>query len=255
MPSHAANTATAPRRTISVREVSGEILLTVGILFLLFAFYEAFWTDIDASRKQDIAQEQLIDDWSNPRTSHTPTAGDAFAVLRIPAFGEDYHYAIIKGTDEEKLRTGPGHYEDTQAPGEAGNFALAGHRVGKGSPFNDLGHLKPCDEIVVETRDQVFTYRVFPLAGTAQARHAEASACLSGPALDRVSSGDYAGVHGRHITAPTDISVIRPLPGALDSTASPELLPVITLTTCHPQFSNAERMIIHAVHTETTPKA
>ena len=29
---------------------------------------------------------------------------------------------------------------------------------------------------------------------------------------------------------------------------------LITLTTCHPQFSNAERMIIHAVRTEVTPK-
>ena len=29
---------------------------------------------------------------------------------------------------------------------------------------------------------------------------------------------------------------------------------LITLTTCHPQFSNAERMIIHAVRTEVQPK-
>lgn len=29
---------------------------------------------------------------------------------------------------------------------------------------------------------------------------------------------------------------------------------LITLTTCHPQFSNAERMIIHAVRTDVQPK-
>ena len=29
---------------------------------------------------------------------------------------------------------------------------------------------------------------------------------------------------------------------------------ILTLTTCHPQFSNAERMIVHAMEVETLPK-
>ena len=29
---------------------------------------------------------------------------------------------------------------------------------------------------------------------------------------------------------------------------------LVTLTTCHPQFSNAERLIIHAVRTDVQPK-
>jgi len=30
---------------------------------------------------------------------------------------------------------------------------------------------------------------------------------------------------------------------------------MLTLTTCHPEFSNAERMIVHAVLVETSAKA
>jgi sortase A len=44
--------------------------------------------------------------------------------------------------------------------GEAGNVAVAGHRVGKGSPFLDLDRLRPGDPIVVETADAWYEYRV-----------------------------------------------------------------------------------------------
>ena len=73
--------------------------------------------------------------------------------LRIPTFGSDWNYAIIQGTSASDLSRGPGHYTRTQNPGDKGNFALAGHRVGRGAPFNDLGYLKTCDSIVVETRE------------------------------------------------------------------------------------------------------
>ena len=45
-------------------------------------------------------------------------------------------------------------------PGEQGDLAIAGHRVGKGSPFLDLDTLRPGDPIVVETKDDWFVYRV-----------------------------------------------------------------------------------------------
>ena len=59
---------------------------------------------------------------------------------------------------------------------------------------------------------------------------------------------------GRHITPPGAIEVINPVPGLAATQVSPELEGMITLTTCHPQFSNAERMIVHAMEVEATPK-
>ncbi|MCP1387490.1 class E sortase [Corynebacterium sp. TA-R-1] len=257
-PAIAAGTPSNPRR-VSVSQVVGEVLLTVGALLLLFAFYESYWTNIAAGRMQDEAQQKLEvqwdNQWVNPRERPAPALGDAFARMYIPVFGPDYQFAIIEGVDEQALLTGPGRYPDTQMPGEPGNFAVAGHRVGKGAPFNDLGALKTCDAIVVETQSSWVTYRVLPMSGDQQERVSSAAACMPERTVAQVAAGRYAGVLGRHITTPGDIDVINPLPGDPSLDVADGMLPLITLTTCHPQFSNAERMIIHAVATEVMPKS
>lgn len=239
---------------VSVSQVIGELLLTVGVLLLLFAFYESYWTDIEAGHKQDEAQARLEAAWVNPRQNAAPQLGDAFAKMYIPAFGQDYQFAIVEGVQEAQLLTGPGHYPGTQLPGEDGNFAVAGHRVGKGAPFNDLGALQACDAIVVETQREWVTYRVLPMSLDPGERRGEGAGCLPGQLNERVAAKDYAGVQGRQITVPGDINVVNPMPGARSTKVAPGMEGLITLTTCHPQFSNAQRMIIHAVRTEVMPK-
>lgn len=241
-------------------QVAGELLVTLGVVLLLFAFYEAFWTNVEASKLQDDAASNLDKRWqqqrTNPRVHHTPELGEAFAQMYIPVFGSDYAFAIIEGTSDEALYAGPGHYEDTQMPGEAGNFAVAGHRVGKGAPFNDLGQLEVCDAIVVETATQWLTYRVLPFSVDPASREAEVSGCLAPEQVQRVAHGDYAHVEGRHITLPGNVSVLEPVPGVhSDGEVGQSLESVITFTTCHPQFSNAERMIVHAMQTDAMDKS
>ena len=249
-----------PREQKRVRptQVIGELLLTVGVFLLLFAFYESYWTNLASHEKQNEAQQQLEKQWDgnwvNPRERRAPAQGDAFARMFIPAFGSDYQFAIVQGVDEQSLLIGPGHYPDTQLPGEPGNFAVAGHRVGKGAPFNDLGALKACDAIVVETQSEWVTYRVLPMALDAPTRRSEGAGCLPAELSERMASGDYSGVQGRHITVPGDVNVINPLPETPSVDVAPGAAGLLTLTTCHPQFSNAQRMIIHAVQTETMPK-
>ena len=167
--------------------------------------------------------------------------------LRIPTFGSDWNYAIIQGTSASDLSRGPGHYTRTQNPGDKGNFALAGHRVGRGAPFNDLGYLKTCDSIVVETRESWYVYRVLPIDEKGADREAAQAHCTSPAVAKQATTGDYASIRGRYITTPSNISTIAPVPGKEDSTPESAELSMITLTTCHPQFSNAERMVIHAV--------
>ena len=218
-------------------KVLGELILTIGVVLLLFAFYEAYWTNVESGQLQEEASAHLEEQWRNPRQKLEPELGEAFAQLYIPAFGSDYHFAIIEGTDEEDLLRGPGRYVDSQMPGEVGNFAVAGHRVGKGAPFNDLGALKTCDDIVVETQTERITYRVLPIDG-------EQADCFNG------IPPEYSHVVGRHITTPGDVSVTNPVP---ESDAAPNR-EILTLTTCHPQFSNAERMIVHAMEVEKEEK-
>ena len=228
---------------MSVTHVVGELLLTAGVLLLLFAFYESYWTNIESGKLQDQASEKLDEEWVNPRGQLHPELGEAFARMYIPTFGSDYQFAIVEGTNDEDLLAGPGRYPDSQMPGELGNFAVAGHRVGKGAPFNDLGNLQTCDAIVVETQSEWITYRVLPIDG-------EPADCLT-PEQQGKLTGEYANVLGRSITLPGDVGTIAPVPGTDGAEASESL---ITLTTCHPQFSNAERMIIHAMETDHQPK-
>ena len=218
-------------------KVLGELMLTIGVVLLLFAFYEAYWTNVESGQLQEEASADLEEQWRNPRQKMEPELGEAFAQLYIPTFGSDYHFAIIEGTNEDDLLRGPGRYVDSQMPGEMGNFAVAGHRVGKGAPFNDLGKLETCDDIVVETQTERITYRVLPIDG-------EQADCFNG------IPPEYSHVVGRHITTPGDVSVTNPVP---ESDAEPNR-EILTLTTCHPQFSNAERMIVHAMEVEKEEK-
>lgn len=236
--------------------VAGEILLTCGALLLLFAYYESYWTNIEAHHAQEEAATQMEDRWEhvNPRQAKDLQLGEAFARMYIPAFGSDFHFVIVEGTGDDDLLKGPGRYTDTQLPGEPGNFAVAGHRVGKGAPFNDLGNLHTCDAVVVETRNSWDVYRMLPVDSTdPQQRRTEAAKCLNPEQVERVAQGDYAAVQGRRITLPGDVSTIEPIPG-VKSGVLDTMEPLMTMTTCHPQFSNKERMIIHAMMVRSDPK-
>ncbi|WP_249933164.1 sortase [Blastococcus sp. CCUG 61487] len=111
-------------------------------------------------------------------------------------------------------------------PGQQGNVALAGHRVGKGSPFLELDLLQAGDPIVVETVDSWFVYRVLGDAATGDL------------------GADPSGIPGRRIVRPTDIEVISPTPDA--ATSAPATGAYLTLTTCHPEYSARQRLVIHA---------
>lgn len=249
------------RRRPAAGQVVGELLLTVGVIILLFVIYEAFWTNIVSGRLQDEVNTHLEESWSQapaaagdePVPPLIPVLGEGFARVHFPTLGAAY--AVVEGTRTEDLRAGPGHYTDTQMPGEAGNFALAGHRNGSGAVFQHLDQLDACDAVVVETASQWFTYRLLPLDQTSPERRASAESCLNPEQAARVSDGDYAHVLGRHITVPGDIDVVNPLPGSPWVAPDPALESMLTLTTCHPLFSNTERMIVHGVLVETISKS
>ncbi len=138
-----------------------------------------------------------------------PAAGEAIARIIIPAI--DVDEIVVAGVEVEDLRKGPGHYDTTPLPGQPGNAAIAGHRTTYGAPFGGIAELAPGDEIIVETLQGTFVYRV--LAGTR----------IAGRSL------------GHHIVAPTALEV-------LDDQGDNRL----TLTSCHPKYSSRQRIIVHA---------
>jgi sortase A len=232
-PSSSVGEAPRPERWRVVVRSFGELFVTCGIILLLFVVYELYITDLLNKHEQTQLTHQLQQQWTRApalpggSTAHGSVAvGQAFAILHIPRLGADGERVIVEGTDQEQLAQGPGHYVGTAFPGEKGNLALAGHRVGKGSPFLDLDKLRPGDPIVVETQSSWFVYRVLGDPGTGN------------------FAGDPSGIPGQEIVPPSDLAAISPTPDA--AATAPATGAYLTLTTCNPRFSARTRLIIHA---------
>jgi sortase A len=205
-----------PRRRVSPLTLLGIGLLVAGLACLGWVGYEYFGTNLVSKHAFDAESKQLRATWgdeskSDPEGKEQASAipGDAIALLRIPAFGRDYEVPILNGTDLSVLAKGVGHYSSTAAPGQIGNFALAGHRVTHGQPFARLLDLKQGDQVIVETRQAIYTY-----------------------VLDESP---------RSLTVrETDTWVIDPVPG---HPGAKPTQPLITLTTCQDVFRSADRSI------------
>lgn len=252
-----------PDRVRTVVRGVGEVLITLGMVVLLFVIYEVYWTDLISAGKQDDATSALDSRWQDQAAADDPERqdhfeglgeGDGFAKMYIPSFGADFEFTIVEGTTEASLEIGPGHYTKTAYPGQPGNFAVAGHRVGKGAPFNDINLIQSCDAMVVETQYSWYVYRMLPLAeekqGWAQGKGTDPK-CKGVAPL----GGPYADLDGQHIVLPSNGGVIAPVPpGDATPPSQGEMASLMTLTTCHPRFSDKERLIVHAVLTKQWAK-
>lgn len=235
--------------------VLGELLVTLGMVVLLFIVYTFYVTSWISAGKQADATAALEEQWRDHRgTVDRPLVGEGIARLHIPALGPDFAFTVLQGTDQDTLAVGPGHYVDTAMPGQPGNFALAGHRNGKGAPFLNLDLLESCDALVVQTRDTWLVYRVLPMAdemaGWAAGKGAQPQ-CRGVEPLP----APYPQVPGREIVQPSQTEVIAPVPGEPDAQPpAGQQAKLITLTTCHPKFSARQRLIIHGVLVARHPK-
>ncbi len=91
-------------------------------------------------------------------TTAPPGAGQPIGLIAIPKLGLDD--VLVEGTGEAQLQGGPGHYQGTALPGQAGNSAIAGHRTTFAAPFYDLNELTRGDPIFILTRQGLFRYDV-----------------------------------------------------------------------------------------------
>lgn len=216
----------------------GELLITAGVLVLLFLAWQLFWTDVVADRAQARTTDAITQQWdaaapAPDQPSEAPSAepsepaaapvldalpSQAVALLRVPAFGDDYVRPVLSGTDDAVLEQGIGHYEGAAQPGEVGNFAIAGHRTTYGKPFNPIAELVEGDAVVVETAESFHVYRV----------------------------------RSSEIVLPTDVAVIAPVP---DRPGEEPTEAWLTMTSCHPMFSARERYVVHALLESSTPRS
>jgi sortase A len=202
----------------------GEVMITAGLVLLLFVAYQLVWTNIAADRAQGKVTNTLRQEWlregstQDPGTIHLSKSdfGKGFAFLHIPRLGRKYSVPVVQGVSLPDLSRGVGHYPKTAVPGEIGNFAVAGHRATNGQPFAHLDEVKVGDSLVVETRTTWFSYVV-----------------------DKVQ-----------IVEPSAVWVLDPVPGKPKQQPTRQL---ITLTTCNPRWASTQRMIVFGHLVETQP--
>jgi LPXTG-site transpeptidase (sortase) family protein len=239
----------------------GEVLVTAGMVVLLFVVYEVYITGIFAAQKQASATSALDKEWDTVpgsanqlRVPHYDlTDGHGIAKLYIPALGQDYHFTIVEGTTDADLAIGPGHYIGSALPGQPGDFAVAGHRVGEGAPFNDLDLVQSCDSIVVETSTDWYVYRMLPktteVADWTSTKGAQQQCSgVDGEAKVAPLGGQYRWTVGQEVVYPSEGDVVAPIPHVPTAHLSPvQEASLLTLTTCTPKFSASQRLIVHAV--------
>ncbi len=151
-----------PRRALAILATA---LIASGLVIAGIAAYKV--VDPQAPAREHALQQQLITGWQaapRPAASSPPVVqvrtGQPFALLRIPALGRNWKFAVVEGASLAQLSTGPGHVTGTQLPGQAGNFAVAAHDITAGNPFLHLKSLKAGDAVYVTTRHATYTYRV-----------------------------------------------------------------------------------------------
>lgn len=208
---------------------AGWTMVAAGVLILLYLAYLLVFTNFTTDR----AQQQLLEQWevdvgavpgSSPdgsQTSDTPRPrgepvpadpGDAYAVVWFERAGTDERIVhadplfVVEGVSLDHLREGPGHYPESDAPGAPGNFAISGHRTTYGAPFYHLDRLESGDEVHV---------------------------------LDRQGREFVYTVAESRVVAPSALWVLGDDPLGTGE-------PTLTLTTCTPRFSAAQRLIVFA---------
>jgi sortase A len=210
---------------------AGEILLTVGVVFLLFIGYLLVGTGMREAAAQRQFTSELNREFAQA-PMHRGIRGDAidpvpeqfrvatgqpFAFITIPAFGPHWRFTLIQGTALAQLNLSPGHVPGTQWPGQVGNFAVAGHRVTAGNPFWSLPSLRPGDLVYIQTALNTYTYRVT----------------------------------GERQVLPTDLGVLDPVPGHPRQRPTRRL---ITLITCNPAWTGTHRIIVTGVLVAARPR-
>jgi sortase A len=226
------------RRRVSFIGVIGELLITAGVLVLLFLGWQIWWNNLVVSGQQTKAAAQQSQKWiddalkapkaapdtkpaqADPPVMAKPAPYEPFAVIYVPRLGPGWKRTIRQTVDVERVlnsyTAGVGHYIDSQLPGQVGNFAVAGHDSGWGNTFIDLSKLRIGDRIYVQTKDGWYTY-VF--------RNFE-------------------------FVQPSAVQVLLPVPRQPQATPTDRLM---TITTCNPPFHAGERLIAYNVFQSFAP--
>jgi LPXTG-site transpeptidase (sortase) family protein len=135
---------------------------------------------------------------------------DYVATITAKRLGANWSKKIYAGTSLKNVLNplGLGHYSMTQLPGEAGNFAVAGHRRGSGGIFKNLHSFRQGDVVEIKTAKGTFNYRFLE----------------------------------KKFVKPSEVGALAPKPKGMKSRPSSDS--ILTLQTCTSNDINQDRLIV-----------
>ncbi len=224
----------------------GQLLITAGVILLMFVGYELWFTGLYTQAQQQTAARDITKEFAAaqaqggqvgqgqtpaPGSTGTPAepyakapngdviypkvaAGSAETILYVPRLGTNYHYVVVEGVGREDLKKGPGHYPGTSLPGQLGNVVVSGHRTTYLAPFNRFDELQPGDPVIFEMADGWYAYQV------------------------------------------TGIEIVQPTATYVIKNPYPDNRPIgrsFTFTTCNPKYSARTRLVVYGSFVKHTP--
>jgi sortase A len=209
---------------LSLRRPGGQRASHVVVALLLVAAASMFAFPAFTDLFGQYAQRQVENRFGDPEyqdlyTRHKVPIGAGLTRLVIDNDRVKVNTMVVEGTTLAALEHGAGHYERTPFPCEQGNVAIAGHRTTYGRPFNKINYMTKGDTVDLITPFARCTYRV--VAG-------------------------FDGHPNPWIVAPDAHGVVAQ-DGALGTGHW------LTLTSCHPLGSDAQRIILRLELVKQTP--
>ena len=224
------------RRRTTVTGVLGEILITVGVVTMLYVVWQLWVGDVIYEAEKTAAATELSEQWQReyvpppegevpepgapPPVLEHPDDAEVFATMRVPRWGADNNVKMAGGVTRERTLNpiGIGIYPESAMPGQVGNLSLAAHRTTWGKPFNRIADLRIGDAIVIEVKEGWYVYRFRNL---------------------------------EYVT-PSQKEVLLPVPEVPDSVPGDRYL---TMTSCSPMYNLTERIVAYGVFESWTPRS
>ncbi|HVL80941.1 MAG TPA: sortase [Actinomycetota bacterium] len=211
----------------------GRLLVGAGLVLLFYTTYLLWGTGVETKRTQAelserlraqpvVPEQQMVSGEIPPARPAQPVAlGEPLWTIVIPKIG--LRTVVVNGVGVEELKKGPGHFPDCAAVPEGVDCI-------EGSPFpGESGN------VAISGHRTTYTgpfYRLDELAP------GDEIYIESGPARYRYVMDQ------QKIVSPREVDVV--LAHGRDE---------LTLTTCHPRFSAAQRLIVHAAYLGAEPIA
>ncbi len=150
-------------------------LLVIGGGVVMWRGGSDYWKSVSAQKEEALQWDNQNPEYTSPdespvgntmflqalsragsvRQGSRYARGESIAKLSIPRLSTILY--VLEGTEDKDLKRGPGHMEGTVMPGSGGNCVIAGHRD---THFRALKNIAKGDEIVVQSREGTYKYRV-----------------------------------------------------------------------------------------------